>query len=291
VSPATYKPPLWTAASCNTQGLGLFGGNPNLTPETSQNFNLGVIVSPVTDMGITIDYYRILIENTISTVPAAAIYANPTQFANYIVTNNAGTLTPSIASALDCTPFSAPTCGYVQQQFQNTGRVTTDGIDLSVQYLQRTPIGTFHEDLEGTSVTQFQLQQYTGGPYLNLVGWFNTQPPVYRWQHLLRIDWDSPGGMWGAGVLNRLYSNYIDEFPNGAGQRQIVGGYSTVDAYASVKPIPNLQVLFGIKNIGNHLPPYTNASEPNGNFSIGYNTYVVDPNLRTFYLNLRYTFF
>jgi iron complex outermembrane recepter protein len=290
-TPATYKPPLWTATTCNTQGLGLSGGNRNLTPETSQNFNLGVIFSPVTDMGLTIDYYRILIENTISGVPAAAIYANPTLFSQYIVPNNAGTLTPSIASAADCTPFTAPTCGYITLQNQNTGRVTTDGIDLSFQYLQRTPIGTFHEDLEGTSVTQFQLQQYTGGPYLNLVGWFNTLPPVYRWQHLLRIDWDSPDGRWGAGALNRLYSNYIDEFPDGAGNRRIVGGYSTVDAYASYKPIPNLQVLFGVKNISNHLPPYTNASEPNGNFSVGYNTFVVDPNLRTFYLNVRYTIF
>ncbi|HTV80413.1 MAG TPA: TonB-dependent receptor, partial [Steroidobacteraceae bacterium] len=54
----------FTAGTCGTQGLGLYGGNRTLTPETSQNFDLGVILSPIQDMGITIDYYRILLKNT-----------------------------------------------------------------------------------------------------------------------------------------------------------------------------------------------------------------------------------
>ncbi len=56
---------------------------------------------------------------------------------------------------------------------QNTGQITTDGLDMSIQYLQHTPIGVFHEDLEGTAITQYLLQQYNGGPLLNLVGWYN----------------------------------------------------------------------------------------------------------------------
>ncbi len=64
-------------------------------------------------MGITLDYYRILLKNTIGKIPAAAIYENPTTFANYIVTNNNGTLTPSIEEATYCNPYTAPTCGYI----------------------------------------------------------------------------------------------------------------------------------------------------------------------------------
>ena len=125
--------------------------------------DFGVVLSPVEDLGVTLDYYRILLKNTISTVPAPAIYGNPTAFANYIVPNSSGTLTSSIAEAADCNPYTAPTCGYINANFQNTGKITTDGIDLSIQYLQHTPIGTFREDLEGTAVTQFLEQQYTGG--------------------------------------------------------------------------------------------------------------------------------
>jgi iron complex outermembrane receptor protein len=289
-NPGSYNAE-WTPGVCNSQGLGLFGGNSKLTPETSENFDFGVILSPAEDLGITLDYYRILLKNTISVVPPSAIYGNPTAFANQIVTNSSGTLTSTVAEATDCTPYTQPTCGYINQNFQNTGRITTDGIDLSIQYLQRTPLGTFREDLEGTSVTQFLEQQYTGGPFLNLVG--NQQisaiNPAFRWQHNLRVDWTSPGRMWGGGLSNRFYSGYIDEYPDGNGNQRKVGSYSLFDAFASVTPIDKLSVVFGIKNLLNTSPPLTNA--PQSNFTFGYNALIADPLLRNFYINLKYTFF
>jgi iron complex outermembrane recepter protein len=285
------NPPLapFTAATCNTQGLGLSGGNSHLTPETSQNFDLGVIISPITDMGITLDYYRILLKNTIGAIPAAAIYGDPAGFASAYVLNNIGGLTPSIQEATSCNPYTQPTCGYILLTNQNTGRISTSGVDLSIQYTQHTAIGKFREDLEGTAVTQFLQQQYNGGPQRNLVGWFNHLPPAYRWQHNLRLDWTSPESMWGGGVSNRFYSTYIDQFKDGNGNQRIVGSYSLVDTYLSVKPIEKLTVLFGIKNVFDKNPPFTNASQ--GTFAAGYNSLNTDPLLRNFYVNLKYTFY
>ncbi len=294
-TPATYNAE-WTQLACNSQGIGLYGGNKNLTPETSQNFDLGVIVEPIQDLGVTLDYYRILLKNTISTVPASAIYGNPTAFSNYIVPNSSGTLPASIAEATDCTPYTAPTCGYILETFQNTGRITTSGIDLSIEYTQHTPLGTFHEDLEGTATTQYLLQQYSGGVPQNLVGWYNNIPTsgtplnvAYRWQHNLRVDWTSPNKMFGAGLADRFYSRYTDEYPNAAGVVPIVGSYSLVDGYVSVKPVEKLTVLFGIKNILDRRPPFTDA--PQDNFAAGYNALTADPLLRNFYVNLKYVIF
>jgi iron complex outermembrane receptor protein len=280
----------FTTATCNTQGLGLFGGNSALTPERSQNFDFGIVVSPIQDMGITIDYYRILLKNTIGTIPAETIYANPTVFANQYVLNSAGGLTPSIQEANSCTPPTAATCGYIKQDFTNTGAVSTDGIDLSIEYSQHTSIGTFHEDLEGTAVTQYQLQQYTGGPELNLVGWYNQgNLPAYRWQQNLRVDWTSPEHMWGAGLNNRFYSTYIDEFPDGNGNVRTVGSYSVWEGYLTVKPVESLTMTFGIKNLFDVSPPFTNAFQ--NNFSAGYNAFVVDPTQRSFFINVKYKFY
>ena len=280
-------PPLapFTTETCATQGLGLFGGNPNLTPETSENFDLGVVLTPITDLGITIDYYRILVKNTISSVPAQAIYGNPTTFANYYVLNNTGGLTPSINESASCIPYTLPTCGHIKVNSANTGRLTTDGIDLSIQYLQHTGVGTFREDLEATSVTQFLEEQYTGGPNLNLVGWFNEIPPAYRLQSNLRIDWKSLGTTWGAGGGARYWSTYIDQYPDGNGNQRTVGSYWVMDGYVSYKPIQKLTLLFGIKNILDKAPPYTNANQ--GNFAAGYNAFIVDPTQRSFYVNAR----
>jgi len=285
----------WTQQACSAQGIALYGGNTKLKAETSQNFDLGVVIQPIENLGITLDYYRILLKNTISRVPASAVYGDPDNFSNYIVTATsgqyAGSLPPTAAQATTCTPYTAPTCGYIIRQYANTGRITTDGFDLSVQYSQHTSIGTFREDLEGTAVTQFLEQQYDGGPLLNLVGNLRIVDlnPAFRWQHNVRVDWTSPEKMWGAGLSDRFYSGYIDEFPDGNGNQRHVGSYSLVDGYVSVKPVTNLTVLFGIKNIFNTSPPYTNASQ--GNFASGYNALIADPLLRNFYVNLKYTLF
>ncbi|MFZ0549793.1 MAG: TonB-dependent receptor [Steroidobacteraceae bacterium] len=284
----------WTQTACNTQGLGLTGGNRSLVPETSENFDLGVVVAPITNMGITLDYYRILLKNTIGQIPADDIYENPNAFTQDIVTNNSGTLTPSIEEGSDCNPYTAPTCGYILLTDQNTGSITTDGVDLSVTYLQHSPIGTFREDLEGTAVTQFLLQEYSGGPELNLVGWYqggNLYQPAMRWEHELRIDWTSPEGQWGGGLSNRFYSTYIDEYgtgPDNTGPQRTVGSYSTWDAYTSYKPIHGLTVLLGIQNVLNRNPPFSNAQEDN--FAAGYDALFANPIGRDFYINLKYQF-
>jgi iron complex outermembrane recepter protein len=283
----------WTPQTCQAQGIGLYGGNTKLTPETSQNFDFGVVLQPIRDLGITLDYYRILLKNTINRVPASAVYGDPTTFASYITTATsgqyAGSLPPTIAQATNCQPYTAPTCGYINREYANTGRITTDGFDLSVQYAQHTPIGTFREDLEGTAVTQFLEQQYNAGPSLNLVGNLQIQTlnPAFRWQHNVRVDWTSPEKMFGAGLSDRFYSGYVDEFPDANGNLLHVGSYSLVDGYVSVNPIEKLTVLFGIKNLFNTSPPFTNASQ--NNFASGYNALIADPLLRNFYINLRYT--
>jgi iron complex outermembrane recepter protein len=285
----------FTLATCGTQGLGLFGGNPNLTPETSENFDFGVVLTPVTNMGVTVDYYRILVKNTIGSVPAEAIYGAPTTLASYYVLDNTGGLTPSVDEATKCPTYTAATCGYIKVNAANTGRLSTDGVDFSIQYLQHTRIGTFREDLEGTSVLQFLAQQYTGGPELNLVGWYNENPPAYRWQTNLRVDWTSPGTAWGAGLGERSWSGYIDQFESCifpatcTPAQRMVSGYMVLDGYVSWKPIHQLTVLFGIKNLTDRNPPYTNAFQ--GNFGSGYNALIVDPTQRNFYVNAKLDIF
>ena len=94
--------------------------------------------------------------------------------------------------------------------------------------------------------------------------------------------------MWGGGLSNRFYSGYVDEFADASGNLRHVGLYSLVDGYASVKPIEQLTVVFGIKNLFNTSPPFTNASQ--NNFASGYNALIADPLLRNFYVNVKYTF-
>jgi iron complex outermembrane receptor protein len=284
----SYDPPEFTKTVCTSQGLALYGGNRNLKPETSQNFDVGIIVEPITNLGITLDYYRINISNALGGVPYGAIYENPSEFSSYYHLTSTGTLSTAANANTQCPTYTASTCGYVLQLTTNTGGLTTDGFDLSVEYMKQTPIGTFRLHLRGTLITHFELQEYSGGPEVNLLGWYNQgNEPAIRWQHNLEIDWTNPNGNWSAGIENHFLSHYIDENPTATGAQRIVGDQSTWDVYASYRPIRPLTVLFGIRNVFNQVPPFSNQV---GNWPAGYNPIFSNPIMRDFYLNLSYRF-
>ena len=96
--------------------------------------------------------------------------------------------------------------------------------------------------------------------------------------------------MWAGGLSDRFYSSYIDEYARAGQRRQrTVGSYSLLDGYVSLQADQKLTVLFGIKNLFEQNPPFTNA--PQNNFAAGYNALVADPLLRNFYVNLKYVLF
>ena len=281
---------VFTQSNCTAQGLALFGGNTTLKPELSDNFDVGFIIEPVQNLGITVDWYRITLKNEIQTIPGTAIYGNPTVFANYYVLNNAGTLTQSPALGIDCSPYTSATCGYIYQTFENTGGIQTSGFDLSAQYLIRTAIGNFKARLEGTLVTRFTLQQYLDGPQLNLVGQFNQgNQPIIRWSHELNVDWSN--GPFGAGVNNHFLSSYGDYALMANGQVHVVGDYDIWGLYMSWKPIEALTTLVGVSNLFNTDPPFSNQGGGSlTNWQAGFNPLYSDPTGRAFYVRLKYQF-
>jgi iron complex outermembrane recepter protein len=276
--------------NCASQGLSITGGNPNLKPETSENFDAGFIVAPIPNLGITVDYYRILIKNDIipNGLPDTTIYSNPTAFASDYVLNNTGTLTTAPEKTVDCANGpTTPTCGYIVATTENTGSIATSGVDLSIKYSSRTPIGNFNVGLEGTLVTQYLFQEYPNGPQLNLVGWFNQgNQPVIRWQHLFTVDWSYAN--YGAGISNHFLSDYTDFALTAAGNPETVANYSIWNGYLSWKPIAPLTAVVGVRNLFNILPPFSNQTP---NWQSSYNPLFSDPLLRTFYVRLSYKFF
>ena len=281
--------------NCLLQGISVTGGNPALEPEKSQNFDLGFVVEPIKNLGVTVDYYRVNISNSISTVPGNAIYSNPTTFAGDYVLNNAGTLTPANNIANGCTNAATTsgsvimppaTCGYIIRLLQNSGGVFTDGVDLSANYTLHTGAGVFRINYDSTFVTQYRLQSYQGGEFVNRVGWYNQgYEPVLRYQHTLNLDWSF--GKFGAGLTNTFQSRYIDEFPDANGNTRNVASYYLLNGYVSVKPVDDLTVVFGIRNLLDKNPSFSNQT---GDWQSGYNPSFGDPLGRNFYLQAKYDF-
>jgi iron complex outermembrane recepter protein len=277
---------VFSKLNCISQGLSLNGGNTNLKPETSQNFDLGFVLQPLSNLDLTLDYYRINLRNEIQTLPGATIYGNPTTFAGDYVLNNAGTLSPASLSNIQCPHYTAPTCGYIITTQQNTGSVVTDGIDLSSNYVLATDYGKFRVNYEGNFVTGYRLTEYPGGPALSLVGQFNEgNQPVIRYRHVLTLDWTLAN--WGAGLSNDFTEHYHDYLPDAAGNILTVGNYSIWNAYGSYRPIPALKLLVGINNLADTNPPFSNQEQ---NWQAGYNPLFSSALGRTFYGRITFDF-
>jgi iron complex outermembrane receptor protein len=200
--------------------------------------------------------------------------------------NNLGTLTPAPALGLQCPTAQAPTCGYIIQTQQNTGGITTDGIDLSANYLLKTGYGKFRFGFNGDLVLNYDLQEYLNGPQVSLAGkWNQGNPPVIRWSHLLTLDWTMD--KFGAGLNEHFTKGYTDQNPNAAGNPIDVGNYSLWNGYVSYKPMKNLRILGGINNLFNTDPPFSNQNQ---NWQAGYNPIFSSPLGRTFYIRGTYDF-
>jgi iron complex outermembrane receptor protein len=286
--------PVFTASNCAAQGMGVYGGNPKLGPEKSDNIDLGFVLEPIKDLGITVDYYRITVKNEIQTIPAAAIYASPSVFGSDYSLNNAGTLTQAPSAPTACVNGpSTPSCGYIFLTTENTGGIRTSGFDLSANYLLRTAVGKVRVGLDGTLVTNYQLQEYEGAPWITLARQFNQgNQPIIGWQHLLTVDWTQ--GDWAAGLSNHYLSSYTDMY-TASGQLWVgqgsggstVSSYSTWNAYGSWRPIKPLTVLVGVRNVFDTQPSFSNQTQ---NWQAGYNPLFSDPTGRAFYTKLKYVF-
>jgi iron complex outermembrane recepter protein len=278
---------IFTQANCLAQGISLSGGNPKLKPEKSKNFDFGIILAPMADLGVTLDFFHVKITDEIQSIPDTAIYADPKQFAGLYKLNSSGSLTqaPLLNTACPNGP-SSPTCGYVIQTVQNTGGITTNGVDLSSNYQLKTAMGKFRFGMEGTWIHSFRLQEYAGAPWLSLRGRFNSgNQPAITWQHQLTVDWTNEE--WGAGLSNHYTSSYLDQFPDGSGAPRSVGSYSVWNAYASWKPMPSLKLLVGVHNLLNTDPPFSNQTQ---NWQAGYNPLFSDPTGRAWYVRASYDF-
>jgi iron complex outermembrane receptor protein len=127
-TPGTITAPGNFVGQCSVAIAQLQLSNPNLKPETSTAFTLGVIVEPTKDFSATLDLYSIKIDNQI-------VVGGQT------VTVRGDNLTPILQYQPDGTtalavPPAAP-IAYQTTSFINANSTKTDGFDLSYDYHHR----------------------------------------------------------------------------------------------------------------------------------------------------------
>ncbi|MBB5370905.1 MULTISPECIES: TonB-dependent receptor [unclassified Janthinobacterium] len=255
---------------CNQQQNIRSGGNINLKPEKSKTFAFGVVLEPVNAVTLSFDYFNIKIRDKIGTVAEQTLFGNYAKYQQDFVYSADGN-----------------TLQYVNANLTNLGEVHTSGVDTSLTW--RLPhsntYGDFGLQFDGTWVHNYEYQNETGGAYIQNVGVYADNNPVFRWKHNASLNWSK--GKWGASLSNQYMSGYEDQNLVDAQYQQHVKAYSTFSLSGSYKGFHNTDISVGVKNLFDTNPPFTNQGTV---FQTGYDPRYTDPLGRTLYVKASYKF-
>jgi iron complex outermembrane receptor protein len=166
------------------------GGNSRLKAETANTYTVGLVAAPSKDLSVTVDYFDIRIDDTISTSIDGGVLFNECLNTGdpvfcKLVTRDAASGSLWYGSA------------NVDATNRNIGKTQTSGTDVSVNYRLRLPNG--HNvlfDGLGSYLSKSTIQIYPHAPTENCAGYFQTtcaNMPLPRWRHRLRGTWQPPG--------------------------------------------------------------------------------------------------
>ena len=163
-----------TVDGASAQRTVITGGNPNLSPEKSKNYNLGTSFEPhlIPGLSFSVDYYHIEVDNRIGAPASSTVMlSNPAIYGQYIV--RAPQTASDIASGIPGQLLS------IYQVLGNYGTAITDGVDLAVEYKLKTAVaGTFTTRLVGSNVYTLRTQGASGQAFAETAGTYEV--PKFR---------------------------------------------------------------------------------------------------------------
>jgi iron complex outermembrane receptor protein len=263
-----------TPEDCGGPMLFYSGGNPDLQPETSTQWNLGLVVEPLRALSVGIDLWHIEQDGVIGTLDPEIAFSYPELFADRFIRGPVDPATPDLPG---------PLVGLDGSEF-NRGKTTTSGVDLAVSWAAPAQAwGLVRIGLNGTYVHEWTTT-VDGGNELSRLGDGIRGPPVPRWRSALSFDWTR--GPWGA-TLSHQYSRGYTESTPGTEVLREVDAWSNWDLQGLYTGPDGWQIAAGVRNLLNADPPLSLRGDV---FQSGYSPQVASPLGRTFYLRASVAF-
>ena len=266
---------------CSTQFAVVNGGNPALTPEKSVNKTLGVVLSPLPQLTVALDAFRIDVEDTIANgVAPAIILGDLARYGSLVTRGPVDPANPTLPG-----PITS-----IAQTNLNLGEIKVGGVDIDVKYNLPLAGGRLTASFAGTYFSKYDVQN-PDGTFDAQVDEANTVTAgvVPRWRHHASIDYAM--GPWGMTLSQNWQKGYRDLAATTAGTPpRRVRAYGLWDVQARYAGFKNLELRAGIRNLFDKDPPYSNAGGQTS-FQGGYDPGYADPRGRTYYAGLNYKFF
>ena len=255
-------------------------GSPNILPEKSRNFTLGVVLQPIQAVSVSVDYYHIRKTNLVNPYPAGSIFTayfnNPTGY----------TPPPGVTLQTGAPDPQAPTAPAlpleVTAPYINANDETTQGYDIDMQLNFRPMPGMkFISELTYTEIMSFRLdqpgqpsEQYAGtqGPYLLSSG-AGTPRDRASWANTVEY-----GPLTVTATINWVdgYKEIAEDYLPGclygtdlpAGCK--IAPFNEVDLVGKYQVIRNLDVSLNVQNLFDSKAPIDPADYAASNYNSTY---------------------
>ena len=313
-------------SDCAKSISGVGGANPDLKPETSKSYSLGLVFSPTKNFDVTVDLFKIRKEGEISLSSATFLLEHPGNYpADYIVrdTNPLNQLKDANGNPIAGTgPLLA-----VKTPWVNQGSTETSGVDVDMKL--RSSLGNYGSlktSLNTTYLISYRRAEQPGDVERNAVGtagglndWSTSVGPIPRLRATLSASWEKDAHNVVASVRFidsisevRRYDN-ATTYPTpychyGSGQPSTatsLGGvpkynsyypdcqvptWTTVDVGYTYSGFKNLVLGVNVANIFDIKAPYYPAGNTSTTVQQGYNADLHNNLGRYFRVSAKYTF-
>ena len=211
-------------------------GNTDLRPERTHSYNAGIVFSPQANTSLSLDWYRVELDNLIGTGNSASIVQqnDPAD----VIRDGRGKLLA------------------VYNRYQNLTELETSGLDLELrQRWDTAAAGDFGISSVFTHVLEYRRQNTVGGPLVDYAG-SNVSFTLPRNKASTTFDWNYSDY---SAALTWYHTSGYEQTRSTAQSR--VDGYDQFDLYLAWKGIEKLTVYAKVQNLLDEEPPY-DASFP-----------------------------
>lgn len=250
----------------------LTGGRADLGPETAKNINAGVVIQPSRDFSLSVDWWKINVDNTVQLLTLRQLIENASLFEDNFIRDASGTIVA------------------IDDRWVNAGARRTEGLDVTARGAVEALGGRFTAGIDGTLLLKKReklTQNAAYGP--SLIGVFSYAGDLgVKWKHTAFIGFsDKDVALSFSQIYRKGYRNgALPGIAAGTITRpdynQYVKDYVIYNASVSFLGIPGYKLTMGVRNVFNTDPPFAITYDGNSGAGGSWEPRVADPRGRSF---------
>jgi iron complex outermembrane receptor protein len=265
---AFIRPNIWT------------GGTLALRPETAKQFNLGVVLQPVKNVSLSVDWWSISVDNTIQLLTLRQLIDNASLFQDRFIRDSTNTIAT------------------IDDRWINAGSRRTQGLEFTYRGSFDALGGTISTGLDGSLLLKKREKLTPTSAYgPSLIGVFTFAGDLgIRWKHNAFIAWSNNNvSVSLTQIFRKGYKNFaLPGIAAGTVTRpdynQFVDDYIIYNASLAYTGLKGFKIALGVKNLLNTDPPFAITYDGNTGAGSSWEPRVADPRGRSYTMSVEVKF-